>query len=161
MIARYSLAKLLLTLLGAAGFVVACAWMLLSPVFGDIIKFMAVVGALFFGAVAVYALVALFDRRPVLSIDEGGVFDRRSMDRKIPWSEVEGISRVLVRGKAFYYLDIGQPADRFTSHGLKRWLVNLNQGFADGLVVSPHSLDVKAKAVETALETYSPDGAAG
>ena len=159
MIARYAIFKLALTAVGAALFVAVSGWMLGSPDFGDIIKFIAVIAILVFGGAGLYALVAIFDRRPVLTIDDTGVFDRRSMDRKVPWSEVHGISAITVRGKPFYYLDVGEPLNRFTDNGLKRWFLGLNQGFSKGITVSPHSLDVAPGAIREALEAHSPEHA--
>lgn len=156
MTARFSLTKLVLTLLGSLGFVVLSGWMIGRPDFSDTTKFFCVLGVAFFGAVAVYAARSLFDRRPVLVIDETTIFDRRSMDQPIPWSEVRGIATVTMRGRPFYYLDIGEPADRYTRGALKRWLLNANQGFAPGVVVSPHSLDVKPLAVREALTRLAP-----
>lgn len=156
MSARFSLGKLLLTLAGAIGFVVLCLWMISRPDFGDTVKFFCVVGVAFFGAVALYAAGSLFDRRPVLVIDAETIFDRRSMDQPIPWADVRGIATVTMRNRDFYYLDIGEPADRFTRGAIKRWLLNINQNYGPGVTVSPHSLDVKPAAVREALARFAP-----
>jgi hypothetical protein len=156
MTARFSLAKLVLTLVGATGFVVLSLWMIGRPDFSDTAKFFCVVGVAFFGAVALYAARSLFDRRPVLVIDARSVFDRRSMDVPIPWTEVRGIATVTLRNREFYYLDIGEPADRFTRGAIKRWLLNVNQNYGPGVTVSPHSLDVKPAEVREALARFAP-----
>jgi len=156
MIARFNPGKLALGLVGAVGFTVLGLWMISQPDFTDMTKFFCVVCVVFFGAVGLYAARSLFDRRPVLVIDAQAVFDRRSMDQPIPWAEVRGISTVSLRGRDFYYLDIGQPADRFTRAPFKRWLLNANQSFAPGVTVSPHSLDVKPASVGEALMRFAP-----
>jgi hypothetical protein len=156
MVARFSLVKLLLTLAGAIGFVVLSLWMIGRPDFSDTAKFFCVVGVAFFGAVALYAAGSLFDRRPVLVIDAQAIFDRRSMDTPIPWAEVRGIATVTLRNREFYYLDIGEPADRFTRGAPKRWLLNVNQNYGPGVTVSPHSLDVKPAEVREALARFAP-----
>ena len=156
MIARYSRGKILATLIGAIVFVGLGAWLFVSPEFGDKAKLAGMASVLFFGLVAVVAARALFDKRPVLTIDETQVFDRRSMDRPIPWTEVAGIAETSINGKAFYYLDIGDPVDRFTTGRYKRWLLNANQGFGRGVTVSPHSLNASPATVRDALLSHAP-----
>lgn len=158
MTARFSRWKLALALLGSAGFVAVSIWMIGSPEFpGMIVKTFSALGIAFFGAVALYAVWSLFDRRPVLIINKDSVFDRRSMDRAIPWSEVLAVSSLTIRKREFFYIDIGQPADRYTDHPLKVWLLNLNQGFAPGVVISPYFLDSKPEVVRNAVERFSPE----
>ncbi len=159
MVARYAVAKLMVTAIGAALFVALCGWLLAGDLpASDVVRFAAMVGVVFFAAVGAVAARSLFDRRAVVTIDETGVFDRRSMDRKVPWSEIEGVEAISVRGKPFYYLNVGDPVDRFTTSGLKRWLLNANHGFASGVAVSPHSLDVAPQAIREALVRYAPGG---
>ena len=55
-------------------------------------------------------------------------------------------------------LKVLDPVDRFTTGGLKRWLLNANQGFGKGVTVSPHTLDVPPDKVRAALEKFAPKG---
>jgi hypothetical protein len=52
--------------------------------------------------VALPAGARLFDRRVVVVVDRGGVFDRRVVDRKIPWDQIKRVRSYVIGDAAPY-----------------------------------------------------------
>jgi hypothetical protein len=88
---------LALFLIMALGFVVLCiglfaaGWLQLrQPAW--FVEGIGIVGAIFFGACAVFCLVRLVSRRPGLVIDQEGIIDSTSYSSvgRVPWSQITG-----------------------------------------------------------------------
>ncbi|MFD2184458.1 hypothetical protein [Rhodoplanes azumiensis] len=97
----------------------------------------------------------IFDDAPVLSIDESGVYDRRWLDRPIPWDKItwSGVARIGFQSSI--WLKLAVPLSDYTSGGAKRRLANLG-AFTGMLVVNCSDLDVRAEAIQACIERYLP-----
>ena len=91
--------KLALFLVLALGFVVVSVG--LSPVgwfhvrrLAWFVEGVGVVGAVFFGACAVFCVIRLLSRRPGLVIDRGGIVDDTSYSSvgRVPWSQIVDVT---------------------------------------------------------------------
>jgi hypothetical protein len=96
--------KLILVLLGAAGFIVASAWLLTLDVgwmAGSRVVPAAVAGLGFFGLVFVYCVYRLVRWRPILVIDGEGIVEQSSLISvgRLRWDEVDHIVPYVFRGQ--------------------------------------------------------------
>lgn len=51
----------------------------------------------------------LFDNGPVLSIDDSGVFDRRQLDRPVPWDKITWSSVSRIGAQSSIWLKLAAP----------------------------------------------------
>lgn len=100
-------------------------------------------------------VLRLFDREPVLVIDETGIFDRRWVDRAIPWTGVAWSSVARIGGQSSIWLKLSTPLSDYTTGGSKGLFARLG-AFTGMLTLSCTELNVSADAIQTAIDQYLP-----
>jgi hypothetical protein len=92
------------------------------------------------------------DRRIVLVIDDDGLFDRRIVDRKIPWKEIQSTATSRYRGSSrrVLVLKVVHP-ERFISNPYKHFLRYLQPPYSR-LLVSEATLDARFDAINKAVD---------
>ncbi|MBK5957741.1 hypothetical protein CCR97_05890 [Rhodoplanes elegans] len=97
----------------------------------------------------------IFDNAAVLSVDDSGLYDRRWLDRPIPWDKItwSGVSRIGVQSSI--WLKLAVPVSDFTAGGSKRMLASLG-AFTGVLVLNCTDLDVRAEEIQASIEGYLP-----
>jgi hypothetical protein len=113
--------KLWLLLLGAIAFTAAGVWMAIHPIElnqaryrnGTFNVIMGGIGAVFFGVCAWFIGRKLQAGEPGLIIDSGGFTDQSSATAVgwVPWSDVDNLSVVEVRGHRFVPVQVRTPAN--------------------------------------------------
>jgi len=112
--------------------------------------------SVFFGFCAIVIARRLFDSRPVLLINEAGIFDRRATDRMVPWSAIAKIGEMRVRNQQFYLFELSQPARQFIDDRYKRSLSTLNRPWVrNGVFVGANGLTASHEQIGSALRKYS------
>jgi hypothetical protein len=150
--AHYSKPKLLLFELGALAFVAAGLLLLTRP--DPPLRYVlgGSAATMFFGVCATIIARRLFETRPVLVIDREGIFDRRAIDRVLPWHSITTISEARIRHQRFYFVQPSHPLREFISQPLKRWLIGLNRPWAGrGFFVSASGLNVSHEQIGEAI----------
>lgn len=112
-----------LLLLGSIAFVVGSLWIWsladsqnrFSPIY---LKVVAVAGLAFFGLCGVHGCFKLFDMRPGLIIDSGGIVDNSSAVAagRILWEEITGFSVSEIAGQRFLTVAVSNP-QKFVRRG--------------------------------------------
>ncbi|MTW17740.1 hypothetical protein GJ689_16150 [Rhodoplanes serenus] len=97
----------------------------------------------------------IFDDGPVLSIDEAGVFDRRWLDRPIPWDKITWSAVSRIGTQSSIWLKLAAPVSDYTTGGSKRMLANLG-AFTGVLVISCTELDVRPETIQACIDQYLP-----
>jgi hypothetical protein len=134
-----SRAKIVLILLGSAGFVaIAIAiWPAVSLTPRGSLEIVIALAAaiVFFGACGLYALWKLFDAAPGLVIDEQGIVDNSSgiSAGRIPWSDIVGVHVTTLRRQRFLTIEVSEPTKYVERASfLKRQMVRLNAKYFGG-----------------------------
>ena len=72
------------------------------------VKTAGIAGCIFFGAIAVFTALKLFDKKPGLVVDATGILDNSSSVAAgfIPWADVRGLREILVRNQKFLMIDV-------------------------------------------------------
>jgi hypothetical protein len=130
-IIRLSKRKVGLLLLGAVAFVAGSIWIWYiadsqsryDPLY---MKGVAVAGASFFGLCGVYGCYKLFDTRPGLIIDDGGIVDNSSAVAagRIPWNEVSGLKISEIAGQRFLVIEVINPQKYVEQGGFLMRMLN-------------------------------------
>lgn len=118
--------KLVLALLGAAGFVVLGLFLAMRGT--GIEVWVGWVCVAFFGAGIPLFLKQLLDARPRVVLDEVGVLDRTLGVGRIPWTEIEGAYISRIQGNPFVCLRLHDP-ERWTRelNAVQRRMVKANE----------------------------------
>jgi hypothetical protein len=99
----------------------------------------------------------IFDRDPVLSIDETGVFDRRWVDRAIPWSAIASSAVARIGFQSSIWLVLSAPLSDYTTGGPKRMLAKLG-AFSRMLAVSCTELSIGVETIQASIDHYLQRG---
>lgn len=148
--------KLMLILLGAAGFVAAGVWMfslddasiLSRRRFNDplYVHGLGLLSIVFFGSCGLFALKKLFDQKPALVLNNSGFVDNSSSASAgfIPWSEVVGAEIFEIQQQKMLVIKVRNP-EEYIARGssLKRTLNKANYK----MVGSPISISSGALAI--------------
>lgn len=112
-------------------------------------------GTCAFGLWAVLIVAKLFDSREILVIDSYGIFDRRFMDKPIPWSAITGFRESGgSRTTKFFLIDLSEPIDSFIDSKFKRLMNAINRPFRRGAWTCDHSLTVNTSQIREVLSFY-------
>lgn len=158
-----SRSKLVLVMIGAIAFVAVSAWMWVAAsqqtdASSQLIQVLAVVGGLFFGACALYAVVKCFDRRPGLILDPQGIVDHSSALAVglIPWHEILEVQVVRVMNQKFLSILVSDPEKYLNRGGLMGRLFNsLNsQSFGSPINISSNALRIDFQELLEIVTTY-------
>jgi hypothetical protein len=147
--------RLILTLIGAIGFVAIGFWFVIdppkisNPFFGNptTIFVIGIASILFFGLCAVLIARKLPDNKPGLIIDDVGITDNSNgvSAGKILWSDIENISVMEIRRQKIIMLHVKNPQDyinKQTSGFKKRMLkINLNM-YGTPLSITSNTLKI-------------------
>ncbi|WP_319773075.1 STM3941 family protein [Breoghania sp.] len=147
-----------LTILLAASFGFMALSLLLSQTDDPYIFATAQVTFLFFLGLTIFVLARFVERREILRIDENGVFDRRIIDKTIPWSEVERL-RAIGKGKMrFISVTATRPTTEYITSGFKRKMMKVNEfiGF-HAIGINANSINVSFDQMQTAFAAFGPE----
>lgn len=156
LVGRFSRGKTALRLLGAVAFIMLGTFLLhleARNLQASVAGFLA----LGFGiSMTAILLLSLLGEQAMLELDDRGILDRRSVDRHIPWTEIRSIRLVSGKSGQFLLVDIGEPVTRYTDDLAKRTWLKINQGFARGVPINWHGLDVSKEAVLDEIQRRVP-----
>lgn len=155
--ARYSVRTLVRYLIGSFAFVAVGVWRTLPS--DSEISLRLGPSILFFGLTAVVFCLKLFDKRESLVVDHHGLFDRRVVDKPIPWSAVSGVKESRVRTRVFFNISLSRPVSEFVVSRRKGILIALNQRLGGGVYISANALTVDTEQIRKALKAFMPGGA--
>jgi hypothetical protein len=153
--------RLVVLLLGAAGFVAAGLTFILTSVGGVIGDVIGVLGVAFFGSAGVYILVELVHRRPTLLIDADGITDRSSLAAagRLLWSEIGVVTIYSVGGQRMLGIlpsDPGAAVARTTP--IRRALLRMNAGFGFPAINLPEvTLPYPLERLIDEMRRHNPD----
>jgi len=132
--------KIVLLILGACVFVALGGWLLsldgaavrsersFRGFFNEVwvVRGLGLTAILFFGLCGLYALRALFDKKPGLVLNSSGLVDNASAVSAgfIPWSEVVGASVYEIQGQKMLVIDVRTPQTYIDRGGALRRLLN-------------------------------------
>jgi hypothetical protein len=157
-VARNSLGRIALLLIGALIFVAGGLW--LAGLFGPSPKpgreWIGWVTALFSGLAGLVLASRLFDREDWLVIDRNGIRWRQWSEATIPWSAIRSWSQYSVRRQKFLCLELKDPS-QFPGSGSGAWLRGINKaiGFGD-IALSVVGTDRKFDELAEAVRRYAP-----
>jgi hypothetical protein len=145
--------KLILTLMGAIGFVAIGCWFLIAPpqisnpVFGNptTLFITGLASVIFFGLVAVVVIRKLPDNKAGLTINEQGIIDNSSgvSAGLVPWSDIQEIRVSQVMNQKFLMFIVKNPQDYISrqSNALKRKGMEINyKSYGSPISISANSL---------------------
>lgn len=159
--ARYSRSKLLMYTALSIGFVLIGLWILRDPDPSGKALFSAWVGIVFFGPVAFVLARRLSHEGEVLRVDRYGVFDRRAMDRPVPWGSIRGITERRVRHNVIFNLHLTRPLEDFIDSRARRAFMSLNGllGWGrDTIAINANALTVSTDQLRAAITAHYPIG---
>ncbi|SNR17209.1 STM3941 family protein [Tenacibaculum jejuense] len=161
--------KLFLSVLGAILFVIAGVWLFFNtqlfynfpfkifriPI---VIKIISVIDILFFGAIGLYALRKLKDKKPGLTIDAEGIFDNSNAASVgfIAWKDITYITVKKIMPTKIIIIDVVNPeeylykAKNKTTKKLLRSNMKMN---GTPISISSNSLKIDFKELEKLLQT--------
>ncbi len=127
----------------------------LGWIVGGRLRFVAVIGASFFGLCAVYGAVKLFDRKPGLIIDRQGLIDNSSAVAagRIPWDEITGYRAWSTHRQRMLVIDVVDPR-KYQARGWRgrQWLDSMNTRLTGSpIVISANSLAIGFDKLEQIL----------
>lgn len=153
--------KIILVLVGAVAFVLVGLILLISRDIQEsynpiLVKLLAVVDIVFFGACMVYAFLKLFDNNVALLIDERGVTDNSSAVAAglIEWKNILSISVTEVTGQKFLTIEVSNPEEIINRQvGWKKILSGLNRSLYESPVqISANILDYNFEELHRVLQ---------
>ncbi len=153
--AHYDRKKLTTLLAASIAFMVLS--LLLTQVKDPYIFATAQVTFLFFVGMTVFVLARFMEKREILHIDENGVFDRRIVDKTIPWSEIDRL-REIGKGKMrFISVTATRPTTDYITSGFKRKMMKVNEfvGF-HAIGINANSIDVTFDRMVEAFAAFGP-----
>lgn len=157
-VARNSLGRIALLLIGALLFVAGGLW--LAGLFGPAPKpgreWIGWVSAIFFGLAGCVLAPRLFDRDVWLVVDRNGIRWRQWSEATIPWSAIRSWSEYSVRRQQFGGLELKDPA-QFPGSGSVAWLRGINKaiGFGD-VALTVVGTDRRFDELAEAVRRYAP-----
>ena len=128
--------KIVIILLGGLFLVAGGIWLTLDPekfipnIFGirnsNIIRLWGIAGTVFFGLALAYGIKKLFDKEPLLIIDENGITDNSNASSigLIKWSNIIEIKTEQVMSTKFFLIYVKNP-DEYISKAKSRIKRNL------------------------------------
>lgn len=157
--------KLVKGLVGCIAFVAASIWMFCSEqrpgsgIFSvPAIRYtIAIVGILFFGAMAVFYLVKLRDKKPGMVIDENGIIDNSGglAAGFIPWADIKDFGTIKVMKQQFLVIEVRNPEYYINAQKSvlkkKGMLYNFNH-YGSPIAISTNTLKCKLPELITLLE---------
>jgi hypothetical protein len=159
-VARNSLGRIALLLIGALIFVAGGLW--LAGLFGPPPKpgreWIGWVAILFFGLGGLAMASRLFDRDDWLVVDRNGIRWRQWSEATIPWPAIRSWSQYSLRGQQFLCLQLKDPS-QFPGSGIGAWLRGFNKaiGFGD-IALSVAGTDRTFDELAAAVRRYAPPG---
>lgn len=153
--ARYDHKKLGIMLVLSLLLLAASYELALNP--APLIYSVAQVAVIIFAFLTGLVVVRFFDPNEVLRVDENGVYDRRLVDRTIPWNVISDIKEIRFFGLRFFAVVTRVPAETFMTSRLKRRMAWMNEktGFHP-LGINTIGLTVSARDLDQALASYAP-----
>jgi hypothetical protein len=166
--------RLWLVFLGALAFTAAGVWMAVHPVELNQGRFrnatvnaiMGGTGSVFFGICAWFIGRKLRTGEPGLIIDPGGFTDNSSATAAgwVPWSDVENLSIVQVRGQRFVLVQVRNPANYLLrASGLAKKAMEMNDRmYGSPVLLSATGLqlgfDELMRLLKEGYENYHAEG---
>lgn len=126
-IVLYKSPKKALILLGGSSVFVVMGWFLYFH--SDANEYMALATMLFFGLGLPISIFNLLDRRPQISINKDGVYDRSSREDRIPWNLIQNAYVRKVHNQSFVCLELKESFKPKTKLNEVMGSINVNQGF--------------------------------
>lgn len=129
--------RIALLTFGAIGFIALSFWLMqvadtqteYSPLF---LKFISIIGILFFTLCGIYGFRKLFDTKPALIINDQGIFDNSSAISAglVEWKNITNVIITEVYDQKFITIETNN-ADELLSkqHGFKKILLSLNKNY--------------------------------
>jgi hypothetical protein len=160
----FSKKKLYLGVIGSIVFVVLGVLMfLIAAEYGDgserllrneiVLKMIGGVGVLFFGAIGIFLIIKLSDKRPGLVLDASGITDNShgASAGFIPWSDITQITTKQVMATKFLLIHVKKP-EAFISKAESKMKARLMQAnlktYGTPLSITSNSLTYNFKALE-------------
>lgn len=154
LMARYSAWRLALYLVGSVALAAGGALMLDHSRAGSTNFVLGLAASLFFAWAAVVLCLRLFDKREILVLDHRGLFDRRVVDKTIPWNAVSGVRERRIYKQVYFTISLARPVREFSGSRYKRFLLAINRPFGGDLYVSARGLSVDTKRLRETLNTF-------
>ena len=154
--------QVLTILRGAIAFAIAGVCMVLFPdveigieMIGTIIGWICI---LFFGTIAIFALIRLNSTEPVLTIDSKGITDNASIFSAnfIPWSDITGAEIVTFIEQKFLGISLRNPQKYLEkANPIKRLFMRMNSSLVGHIVcISPATFSVPIEELLAHVEHY-------
>jgi hypothetical protein len=157
-IARTSMWRLLLLILGSMAFVIGGAW--IAGLFGTSPSDRIWVGwmsMVFFGACAAVGFVRLLNPGDDIVVNAFGIRWRSWGDQPIPWSAIDRIEERSVRRQRFLSLYLNDPERHPPPRGLGLQAFNRRMGFGD-ISITTAGTTKSHKQLMEAIERFRPVG---
>lgn len=152
--ARYSVWRLLTTLLFGMLLAAISAWITLNVELSLLYGVLGVVSCLIFLGLAVIAMIRLSDRGEQLRVAPDGIYYKRWSETVIPWNEIVDVTVFRDRYQNFIMLHLADP-QRFPSTTPVGRLSRANRRLTGGdIAISLTSMDRTFDDALTVIENY-------
>lgn len=127
-------------------------WLAYAHQYADklLIYFVSTVSILFFGSIGIYGLTRLRDKKPLVIVDQQGIYNHTNATGKqrVLWSEITGIETAQMKSSKFLLIYVSDP-QKFILQGNKfqKFLMRLNTK-TYGTPVSLTTQNLKCKYVD-------------